>query len=108
MGKFEIGIILIIIAVTLSIMTFEYALDKGLHNETCIIQDKYEDEYTTLQPMPVGKAGIMTVPIKHHDYYFNTTKGVIPVTSKEYNSHNISDTLNISVNSEGRIREILN
>ena len=108
MSKFEIfGIILIIIAVTLSSMTFEYALDKGLHNETCIIQDKYENEYTRIQPMPMGKAGIMTVPIKHHDYYFNTTKGVIPVTSKEYNSHNISDTLNISVNDKGRIREIL-
>lgn len=108
MGKFEIGIILIIIVVTLSIMTSEYELDKGLHNETCIIQDKYEDEYTTIQPMPMGKAGIMTVPVKHHDYYFNTTKGVIPVTSKEYNHYNISDTLNVRVDSEGRIKEVLN
>lgn len=108
MGKFEIGIILIIIVVTLSIMTFEYALDKGLHNETCIIQDKYEDEYTTLQPMPMGKAGIMTVPVEHHDYYFNTTKGVIPVNSKIYNSYNVSDTLNVSVNDKGRVQVILN
>ena len=109
MGKFEIGIILIIIIiVTLSSMTFEYALDKGLHNETCIIQDKYEDEYTTLQPMPMGKAGIMTVLIEDHDYYFNTTKGVIPVNSKIYNSYNVSDTLNVSVNDKGRVQVILN
>lgn len=108
MGKFEIGIILIVIIVTLSIMTFEYALvDKGLHNETCIIQDKYENEYTQLQPMPAGK-GMMLLPITEHDYYFNTTKGVIPVNSKEYNSHNISDTLNVSVNDKGRVQVILN
>ena len=94
--------------ITIFIFSVVFIEPPGLHNETCIILDKYEDEYTTIQPMPMGKAGIMTVPIKHHDYYFNTTKGVIPVTSKEYNSHNISDTLNISVNSEGRIREILN
>lgn len=100
------GIIVLAIIIITPIMIFSEA--KNVHNDTCIIQDKYEDEYTTIQPMPMGKAGIMTVPIEHHDYYFNTTKGVIPVTSKEYNHYNISDTLNISVNDKGRIRGILN
>ena len=110
MGKFEIfGIFMIILAVSIPVIIAVGVTDmKEWHDETCIILDKYEDEYTTIQPMPMGKAGIMTVPIKHHDYYFNTTKGVIPVNSKLYNSYNVSDTLNIRVNSNGMIREILN
>lgn len=93
--------------ITIFIFSVVFIEPPGLHNETCIIQDKYENEYTQLQPMPAGK-GMMLLPITQHDYYFNTTKGVIPVTSTEYNHYNISDTLNISVNSDGRIREVLN
>lgn len=93
--------------ITIFIFGVVFIEPPGLHNETCIIQDKYENEYTQLQPMPAGE-GMMLLPITEHDYYFNTTKGVIPVNSKLYNSYNVSDTLNISVNSNGMIREILN
>lgn len=110
MDKFEIfGIFMIILAVSIPVIMAVGVTDmKEWHNETCIILDKYEDEYTTFQPMPMGRSGIMTVPVEHHDYYFNTTKGVIPVNSKIYNSYNVSDTLNVSVNDKGRVQVILN
>ena len=46
MGKFEIGIILIVIIVTLSIMTFEYALDKAncTPQEACMIGDRLDND----------------------------------------------------------------
>ncbi|MBQ9024817.1 MAG: hypothetical protein IJ104_00910 [Methanobrevibacter sp.] len=112
MDKIDIFYIsMIIFAVIFSTPVFAGALDGIMdieeHTKTCIVLDNYEDEYTQLQPMPTGKTMIL-LPVTQHDYYFNTTKGVIPVTSKEYNHYNISDTLNISVNDKGRIREILN
>ena len=99
------AIIGIILAVTIPTMVFGGVFDE-FYPETCVVLDKYDNEYTLMNPVASGKTVIL-LPITHHDYYFNTTKGVIPVTSKEYHSHNISDTLNISVNDKGKIREIL-
>ena len=102
-----IGIIGIILAVTIPVMAFGGVFDEVTVTETCVVIDKYDTKYTLVEPMASGKTMIL-MPITHHDYYLNTSKGVIPVTSRDYEYYNVSDVLNISVNSDGKIREILN
>ena len=95
---FIFGVVVIVVALVLFVgLLCWYDSNCVYKNVTSIINNKWEDEYTTTVVYSNGKCA-WAMPQYHHDYLLNTSYGELNVGSDIYNQYDVNDSIDLTMN----------